>query len=93
MPSIKALMTVLRKLYLQAGGGRKLDALKRGMPGGGPVQLSIMPVLHELEAEGMVSISNSVAHPIRRYTARARQILMEGNLSRDPIVERLRRGN
>jgi hypothetical protein len=29
-PSLKALMTILRKLYLQAGGGRKVAALRRG---------------------------------------------------------------
>jgi hypothetical protein len=89
-PSMKALMTILRKLYLQAGGGRRLEALKRGMPGGGPVHLSIDSVLRQLEAEGMVSITGGVAHPIRRYAARAKQILAEGMLSRDPIVERLR---
>src|SRR5205823_1597090 len=32
--SLKAMMTVLRKLYLQAGGGRRMSALKRGLPTG-----------------------------------------------------------
>lgn len=89
-PAIKALMTILHKLYLQAGGGRKIEALKRGMPGGGSVYSLIDPVLRILETEGMVSITGNVVHPIRRHLARVRQILNAGTLSQDPLVERVK---
>lgn len=89
-PSLKALMTILRKLYLQAGGGRKIEALKRGMPGGGPVCSLIDPVLRLLVAEEMVAVTGDVAHPVRKHAARARDILTTGALSNDPLVQRVR---
>jgi hypothetical protein len=82
---MKGLLTVLRKLYLQAGGGRKVAALKRGLPSGAIID-SIDDVVRALEAAGLVSIYNGVAHPIRRHTARVQAILQARSLSDDPIV-------
>jgi hypothetical protein len=89
-PSLKALLTTIRKLYLQAGGGRKLAALKRGMPGGGVIQGYVDPVLRLLEAEGMVAIEGDVAHPIRKNAARALKIIAENVSSTDSVVEKAR---
>lgn len=88
-PRLKVLMTVLRKLYLQAGGGRKLSALKRGLPGGGPLHGYVDACVHMLEQEGMVAISDEVVHPVRRYTSRVSDVLAAGVLSKDPLVRRV----
>ena len=87
-PKLKVLMTVLRKLYLQAGGGRKLTALKRGLPGGGPIHRYVDECVDLLGHEGMV-IGGEVVHPVRRHTNRVREILAAGALSKDPLVRRV----
>ncbi len=86
--SIKALLTVLRKLYVQAGAGRKLGALTRGLPDG-KVCEAVPRVLQALEAEGLVYVTGEIAHPVRRQTARVQRILAAGGLSDDPLVARL----
>ncbi len=79
-PPVKALVTVLRKLYVQAGGGRKLAALKRGMPTG-PVLDAVDEIVQILASEGVVSVYGGIAHPVRRQTARVRSILESTHLS------------
>lgn len=88
--ALKVLMTILRKLYLQAGGGRKIAALRRGLPGG---QISdyVEPVLAILGSEEMISLTDGVVHPIRRHTDRVRRILAAGALSDDPLVNKVSR--
>jgi len=88
-PSMKALMTVLRKLYMQAGRGRRLNALTRGLPSGS-VTDAVAPILDALEAEGLVHVVGEVAHPVRRQSARVQRILAAGGLSDDPLVVRIR---
>jgi hypothetical protein len=85
-PRLKALLSVLRKLYLQAGGGRELAALKRGLPGGGGVHSDIDEVLKLLEKEGMIFRGDETVHPVRRHTSRVREILSTGSMSKDPLV-------
>ena len=85
-PKLKALLTILRKLYLQAGGGRKVAALKRGLPPGA-ITNSVDEILRTLETHGLVSIYNGIAHPVRRHTARAHAILLARSLSDDEIVK------
>lgn len=85
-PRLKALLSVLRKLYLQAGGGRELAALKRGLPGGGAVHSHIDEVLKLLEKEGMVFRGDETVHPVRRNTNRVKEILSTGSMSKDPLV-------
>lgn len=88
-PSLKALASVLRKLYLQAGGGRRLTAFKKGVPSG-PVMDAIDDVLRILENENLITINGTVAHPIRKQAARVLKILEAPNLSSDPIVVRVK---
>ncbi|MGK2963716.1 MAG: hypothetical protein ACSLFK_16470 [Gemmatimonadaceae bacterium] len=84
---VKALVTVIRKLYFQAGGGRRLAALKRGITD--PIVAAcIDDIVHILEAEGMIWVSNAIAHPARRQTARARKLLAELSTSQDPVMRR-----
>jgi NACHT domain len=89
-PKMKALLTVLRKLYLQAGGGRRIAALKRGLPPG-EIRDSVDGVLDVLQVHGLVSIFNNIAHPERRLAARANSIVSARSLSEDPIVKEILR--
>ena len=88
-PSIKALVTILRKVYKQAGGGREVGALRRGLPSG-PVLNAVDEVIQILAGEKVVLVWNDVVHPIRKHTARVDAILHAPNLSNDPIVQRVR---
>jgi hypothetical protein len=88
-PRVKALVTILRKLYLQSGSGRKLAAFYRGIPQG-PVSNAVEEVLRHLEREGLVSVFNKIAHPVRKQTDRVHRILRAPALSDDPLVSRLR---
>ena len=88
-PPVKALFTILRKLYLQAGGGRKLKALKRGMRPG-PVLDAVDEVVETLESAGLVYQFNDVVHPIRRHMARVHAILSAGALSDDELVKKVK---
>ncbi len=88
-PQIKALITVLRKLYIQPGSGRRINAFKKGLPSG-PVLESIDKVVQILIAEGILTIWNGVAHPVRKQTARIQKILNELILSQDDIVLKTR---
>lgn len=90
-PPMKALITVLNKLYRQAGSGRRLGALKRGIPQG-PVLDAVDEIIDILLAEQVVTISGSnIVHPIRRQTSRILGILNAPVLSEDPIVQRVQR--
>lgn len=84
-PQTKALMTILRKLYQQAGRGRKFSALRRGITQ--PEVLSyIDKVIEVLERHGFVSIFNKVIHPVRKQSSRAGKILGAPTLCDDPVV-------
>lgn len=85
-PQLKALVTVLRKLYKQAGAGRKVAALSRGI-GQQDVANCIEPVVSILQKEGFVTIFNKVVHPVRRQSSRVEQILVAPSLSDDPLVD------
>ncbi|MFP5393293.1 MAG: hypothetical protein ACLGI6_17365, partial [Gammaproteobacteria bacterium] len=83
---LKALITVLRKLYKQAGGGRKMNALYRGITQP-KVTEYIEGVVSLLEAEGLVFTTNEIVHPVRKQAARVDRILVAPSLSLDPIVK------
>lgn len=87
--NLKALLTVLRKLYLQAGGGRKVAALKRGLPGG-PVLDAVDSIVSVLQSEELITITAGIAHPIRRQTARVLRIIAAPERTNDPLVARIR---
>jgi hypothetical protein len=84
-PRLKALITILRKLYKQRGAGRKLAAFKRGITSADVLQ-HIEPVLGVLGSHQFISVFNSVVHAVRRQAYRVEQILAAPTLSTDEIV-------
>lgn len=84
-PRLKALITILRKLYKQRGAGRKLGAFKRGITSSDVLQY-IDSVLDILRSHEFVSIYNAVVHPVRRQAQRVERILAAPALSSDEIV-------
>jgi hypothetical protein len=88
-PKLKALLTILRKLYKQAGGGRKVAALSRGI-----TQQEVLgyidPVLAILQRHQFVSLFNSVVHPVRRQAGRVEAILAAPILADDPVATEVR---
>ncbi|BCK88513.1 hypothetical protein MIZ01_2317 [Sideroxyarcus emersonii] len=84
-PQLKALLTILRKLYKQSGAGRKLEALTRGITQT-DVQNYIDPVLQVLERNEFITIFNKVVHPVRKKGSRVEKILNSPRISTDPIV-------
>lgn len=85
-PQLKALITVLRKLYKQAGAGRKVTALSRGVTNTDVVRY-VVPVLQMLEAHGFVTVFNKVVHPVRKQAGRVEKILSAPTISNDAMVQ------
>lgn len=85
---VKALITILRKLYKQAGSGRKRAALTRGITRA-DVQVYIEPVLAVLVSQGFVSIFNNVVHPVRKQSSRVEMILVAPLVCGDDLVSRV----
>ena len=88
-PQMKALITILRKLFKQAGGGRQINALHRGITQR-QVTDYIDKIVALLENEGVVFVTNNVVHPIRKQTGRVDKILVAPSLSMDSIVSSVR---
>ncbi|SFW27841.1 NACHT domain-containing protein [Luteibacter sp. UNCMF366Tsu5.1] len=84
-PQVKALLTILRKLYKQAGGGRKIAAFSRGITRA-DVLAHVEPVLAILLRHQFISVFNSVVHPVRRQSGRVAAILASPMLADDPII-------
>lgn len=85
-PQLKALLSILRKLYKQAGAGRKITALSRGMPSAEVAQY-INPILNLLEAHKFITIFNKVVHPVRKQASRVEVILNAPTFNNDLLVE------
>lgn len=88
-PRLKALLTILRKLYKQAGAGRKLGAFNRGITRP-EVLRYIEPTLEILERHHFISIFNSVVHPVRKQASRVERILSSPTLADDELVLEVR---
>lgn len=88
-PQLKALITVLRKLYKQPGAGRKLSAFSRGITQP-DVQRFIDPVISLLARYQFISIFNTVVHPVRKQAFRVERILASPSLNDDPLVAEVR---
>lgn len=88
-PSVKALLTLLRKLYRQSGAGRKMSALNRGVTKS-DVALCIPLVLEIMEKHGFVRVFNQVVHPVRKNASRVDQILNAPSLSADDLVQEVK---
>lgn len=82
---VKALLTVLRKLYKQAGSGRKLSAFSRGITKR-EVQSFIEPCIDLLRKHQFVSVFNQVVHPVRKQSSRVEAILAAPSMSTDAVV-------
>jgi hypothetical protein len=87
--NLKALVTVLRKLYRQPGSGRKLGAFSRGITKP-DVARYVEPVLDLLQQHRFITVFNSVVQPIRKQSPRVEKILMAPNLSNDDLVKAAR---
>ncbi len=88
-PNVKALLTVLRKLYKQSGAGRKMSALTRGIRDNSIT--SIIPsILKVLEKHEFIRIYNNVVHPVRKKSDRVEQILDTISICKDPLVDDVR---
>ena len=87
--NLKALVTVLRKLYRQPGSGRKLGAFSRGITKPEVARL-VEPVLDLLQQHRFITVFNSVVQPIRKQSPRVDKILMAPNLSDDDLVKAVR---
>ncbi|WP_439826963.1 hypothetical protein [Aeromonas enteropelogenes] len=88
-PNVKALLTVLRKLYKQSGAGRKMNALTRGMRDNSITSL-IPSILKVLEKHEFIRIYNNVVHPVRKKSDRVEQILDTISICKDPLVDDVR---
>jgi len=84
-PRLKALITILRKLYRQAGAGRKFGAFNRGITRPEVLEY-VEPVLDILQKNQFISIFNAVVHPVRKQTSRVERILSSPTLSEDKVV-------
>lgn len=88
-PPVKALITVLRKLYKQPGAGRKVGAFSRGITKP-EVLRHIDAVLRILERNQFISVFNAVVHPVRKQANRVEQILASPLLSDDAVAQEVR---
>jgi hypothetical protein len=84
----KVLLTVLRKLYLQRGAGRREAALFRGLD---HRDRRLVPeVLGLISASGLAvrarTGETTIWQPVRAQTARVRRLLAAPNLSTDALV-------
>ncbi len=84
-PQVKALITILRKLYRQSGAGRKVSALNRGITRK-EVESYIPQVLDLLEQLEFVRLFNNVVHPVRKKANRVEAILNAPSLSQDDLL-------
>lgn len=86
---VRVLLTIIRKLYLQGGAGRKENAFFRGM---GPEAARFVPDLLEIvRREGLASVTaggrpGRVWHPLRSARARAYRLLESSVSGADPAV-------
>ncbi len=86
----KVLLTVLKKIYLQAGSGRKENALHRGLDH--HARRFVQPVLRLLQAEGLASpykragLDMTIWVPDRPRAARVAKIITSPRTCGDPLL-------
>jgi hypothetical protein len=88
-PSMKALLSMLKKLFRQSGGGRKKKALYRGITDANVLKY-IDGVLGLLVRHGYVYINKDIVHPVRSYQEEALLILNAPSLINNPLVSDVR---
>lgn len=88
---VRVALTILRKLHVQRGGGRKLSALYRGLD---PKARGLVDdILELLQQEGMAVPSSRNAGepiwlPVRAQAARVRKLVSSNGQSNDPFLDR-----
>lgn len=86
----RVLLTVLKKVYLQSGSGRKENALHRGLDHHG--RRLVNPVLRLLQAEALVSpyrragLDMTIWTPDRAKMTRVAKIITSPNTCGDPLL-------
>jgi hypothetical protein len=89
----KVMVTILKKLFVQSLGGRKENALYRGL--GGNLQSKVGPVLSLLKAHALVTKSDRAGDPIwipvRRQRSRVLSIIASPSTSNDLVIEASRK--
>ncbi|NYF92106.1 NACHT domain-containing protein [Tunturiibacter empetritectus] len=87
-PGLRVLLSILKKLFLQAGSGRQSSSLFRGIDQ--RARHYVPQVLQLLAFEGLANELNiagkSIWVPIRKESSRARSILASPNTSTDVLV-------
>jgi hypothetical protein len=90
---MRVLLTILRKIYLQSGSGRKENALNRGLDHHG--RRLVNPILRLLQGEGIVSpyrrggLSMTIWIPDRTNYARVARIITAPRTCNDPLIEKV----
>jgi len=89
--AVRVALTVLKKVYLQAGSGRKESALRRGLDD--RARNLVTPVLAALQAEGLVlrriHKGETIWHPDRSAMPRIQRILEQLCPDDDNLARRL----
>ncbi|MBW7566560.1 hypothetical protein KIF53_20015 [Chromobacterium subtsugae] len=80
----KAILTILKKVYSQSGGGRKINALKRGVPQS--LHKDIDNAIKKMERSNLIRVGN-IIYPIRSNSDRARTILQNPFTSKDEVFD------
>lgn len=89
----RVLLTMLKKVYLQSGSGRKENALQRGLDHGS--RRLVVPILKLLQAEGIVSryrragLDMTIWVPDRSKTARIQRIITSPRTCNDPLLTKV----
>lgn len=88
----KVILSVLKKVYMQAGGGRRVGAFARGLD---LKQRELVPdVLKELTSAGVLVRSktgnNVIYSGVRGQASRARDMLAAGAAVTDPLLARMK---
>jgi hypothetical protein len=90
-PGVKVLLTVLRKLHMQRGSGRRESALFRGMDE--RLRRLVPEVLRLIAQENLAVKSrvggHSIWHPVRRQSSRVRRIVAGPTASKDIVVAKV----
>jgi len=90
--SHRVLLTILRKLYVQAGSGRLENALVRGLPDN--CRPYVSPILEEMHSLGFASLETGrgrrLWYPDRSKAAEVHAILGDYARSKHILVERTR---
>lgn len=89
----RVLLTILRKLFLQRGAGRRENALSRGLPTGFKLLTpDILEILRSLEfVSRQVIAGYRVWRPDRSRTSEVHSILNQYSASRHPVVTAVRK--